>query len=163
MQFSSMRLSKIFRLAPQNLKYSGPMPHPTPHHGGSTLNLKKIRYLRRGIVLKIFDPHMKILTPYGFLNAYFLFSLPFYWFFMLIFPIFYGYQHIFMGGQTPLTPHLFSDGGSEIFFMGGQEVEMGGQIVFWPPWPPIWPPWGKTLPQLLRGKPWIRGSFAKTP
>ena len=30
-------------------------------------------YLHRGSVLKIYEPHLKILTPYGFLNAYFLF------------------------------------------------------------------------------------------
>ena len=78
---------------------------------------------------------MKILNPFGFLNAYFFFTLPFYWFFMLIFPNFFMDISIFTWGVR--TPPFFR-WGSEIFFMG-QEVKMGGQIVFWPP----------------EGKPWL--------
>ena len=126
--------------------FSDPPSDPPPWgvRWGVSLKSHKI-YLRRVGAREIFNPHLKIWSHYGFSNAYFPFSYPFYWFFMFIFSIFCLYQKIFMGGQTPLTPHLFSDGGSEFFFMGGQEAEMGGQIVFWPPWPPIWPPWGKTL------------------
>ena len=87
-------------------------------------------------------PLLKYLTPYlfmlisPFLYLFIDFSCSFS-------PIFCKYQHIFMGGQTPLTPHLFSDGGSEIFFMGGQEVEMGGQIVFLTPLTPHLNPLGE--------------------
>ena len=42
---------------------------------------------------------------------------------MFFSPIFGGY---FREGQTPLTPHVFRWG--QNFFMGGQEIEIGGQI-----------------------------------
>ena len=52
-------------------------PHLFPFIGGSDgggVSLKSHKnYLRAGSVLKIYEPHFKILTPYGFLNASFLF------------------------------------------------------------------------------------------
>ena len=57
---------------------------------------------------------------------FFIFSL-------LFLNIFFQFFFQLTPHLTPLTPHdphLFSNGGSEFFFMGGQEVEMGGQNFF---------------------------------
>ena len=68
----------------------------------------------------------------GFLMLIFPFLTLFIDFSCSFSPFFCLYQKIFMGGQTPLTPHLFSDGGSEFFFMGGQEAEMGADSFLTP-------------------------------
>ena len=64
----------------------------------------------------------------------FLCLFPLFLTFLLIFHVhflhFLWISENFHGGSDPPNPSPFSDGGSEFFFMGGQEVEMGGQIVF---------------------------------
>ena len=113
-KFLTRVFPRPFQMGGQNLYFWPPICF---HSWGVSLKSHK-NYLRRGSVLKIYEPHLKILTPYGFLNAYFLFSLPFYWFFMLIFPNFSWISAYFHGGSDPPDPPPFFRWGQKFFSWG---------------------------------------------
>ena len=109
-------------------------PSDTPPWGvkwGVSLKSHKI-YLRRVGAREIFNPHLKIWSHYGFSNAYFPFSYPFYWFFMFIFSIFVYIRKFSWGVRPPWPPTFFQMGGQN-FFHGGSGSWNGGSEFFDPP------------------------------